>query len=316
MPRITCMLIAMPNATKRLFARTAGVTALTALVAVGLTAPRLRAQAPPAQSASPAAGKPAFEVASIKRNKPGGRAQGLQVQPGGRVTAYNMPLRYLIAPAYRLTPAQSRLISGAPDWIDSERYDLEAKAEGNFSEDQLVLMTQALLADRLKLKAHIETRQIPVYALVLAKPGKTGPHLVRHTDDAKCDPRGGGQPVSPNSVIPRAPCGGIRFLSVGGKTGVGGSTTMEILARNLNGDIDRPVLDRTGLTGDLTMEYTPELVRPGPNSQTGADAPVPDPSGPPSIFTALQQQLGLKLVPQTGPVDVLVIDHVERPSEN
>ena len=305
----------------RFFLSAAVFVAPAALVIVGLlTAPRLPGQSPPAQSAPSAADKPAFQVASIKRNKSGGRGQGLRVDPGGRVTAYNVPARLLILSAYRLTPTQSRLISGAPNWIDSERYDLEAKAEGNFLEDQLVLMLQALLADRLKLKAHIETRQLPVYALVLAKPGKTGPQLAPHTDDANCDPdpRGGGQPVSPNSVIPRAPCGGIRFLSVGGKTGMGGSTTMETLAWNLSGELDRAVLDRTGLTGDfdLTMEYTPELVRPGPNSQTAADAPLPDPSGPPSIFTALQQQLGLKLVPQTGPVDVLVIDHVERPSEN
>jgi uncharacterized protein (TIGR03435 family) len=169
-----------------------------------------------AQSQKITASSPTFEVASIKPNKSDGRPQGLRVEPGGRLTAVNVPVRLLIAPAYRLTPTQIRLISGAPDWIDSLHFDLDARAEGSFSENDLVLMEQALLADRFKLKAHFETRQLPIYALVLAKAGKTGPQLVPHKDDTNCvqDPRGGGEPVSPNSVIPRAPCGGIRLLKV------------------------------------------------------------------------------------------------------
>ncbi len=283
------------------------------MVAAGtLTVTRLRAQS------SASTDRPTFEVASIKLNKSGGRPQGLRVEPGGRVTAFNVPLRLLISPAYRLTPAQIRLISGAPNWIDSERYDLEAKAEGNFSEDKLVLMLQALLADRFKLKAHLETRQLPIYALVLAKAGKTGPQLVPHTDDAKCDPdpEGGGEPVSPNSDIPRAPCGGIRFLRVGERMGVGASTTMGIFARNLSGSVDRSVVDRTGLRGefDLTLEYTPELGQSG--SEPGVETSATDPSAPPGLSTALQEQLGLKLESATGPVEVLVIDHVEEPSPN
>jgi uncharacterized protein (TIGR03435 family) len=293
----------------------AGAAALAGAVAFGLvSAPQIWAQSTQTANVQ----LPSFEVASIKPNNSGGQAQGLRVQPGGRVTAFDMPLRFLIAPAYRLTPAQIRLISGAPAWIDTERFDLDARGQGNFSEDQLVLMLQALLADRFKLVAHLETRQLPVYALVPAKAGKIGPQITPHTDDAKCvqDPSGGGEPVGPNSVIPRAPCGGIRFLNVGGRMGVGASTTMEIFAANLSAAVDRPVVDRTGLNGqfDLTLEYTPELRQPA--SESGADATVSDSSAAPSIFTALREQLGLKLESQTGPVDVLVIDHVERPSEN
>lgn len=179
-------------------------------------------------------------------------------------------------------------------------------------------MLQALLADRFKLVAHHETRQLPMYVLVVSKPGKRGPQLVPHTDDAKCvqDPAGGGEPVSPDSVIPRAPCGGIRILRIGSREGVGASSTIEIFARALSGIVDRAVQDRTGLSGtfDLTLEFTPQLGQP--DSQSGAETSDSDSSVALSIFTALQDQLGLKLESRTGPLDVLVIDHVEEPSEH
>lgn len=292
---------------------------LAAMTVVGaLIATQLRVQTATPQSPSPTTTRTEFEVASIKPDKSGGPFQGLKVEPGGRVTAHNVSVRYLVSSAYRLTPAQIRMISGAPAWIDSERFDLEAKAEGNFSEDQLVLMAQSLLADRFKLKAHTETKQLPVYALVLASAGKTGPHLAPHTADAKCDPdpRGGGEPINANSVIPRAPCGGIRFLIDGGRMGVGASTTMNVFARNISGLVDRAVVDRTGLSGDydLALEFTPAPGQPG--SIPDVDANVVDSTAPPDIFRAIQEQLGLKLERETGPVDILVIDHIEELSAN
>jgi uncharacterized protein (TIGR03435 family) len=304
---------------RRRSVQAAGFALVTACFIFGFTnLVSTRAQSPAAERQTATGGNATFDVASIKPNHSGGRPQGLRVQPGGRLTAVNVPVRLLIAPAYRLTPTQIRLISGAPDWIDSQHFDLDARAEGNFSEDQLVLMEQALLADRFKLKAHFETRQLPVYALVLAKAGKTGPQLVPHKDDTNCvqDPEGGGEPIRTGSVIPRPPCGGIRLLKVGPRMGVGASCTMETFARILSGLAGRAVEDHTGLSGefDMALEYTPDIAGPGP--QGSIDGTPPNSSDAPSIFTALQEQLGLKLESRTGPVDVLVIDHIEQPSKN
>jgi uncharacterized protein (TIGR03435 family) len=301
--------------TRNLPSAAAGLAVLAVAVTLGCAmVPRVDAQS----EQSTVAPSPSFEVASIKPNKSDGRPQGLRVERGGRLTAVNVPVRLLIAPAYRLTPTQIRLISGAPDWIDSLHFDLDARAEGSFSEDDLVLMEQALLADRFKLKAHFETRELPIYALVLAKAGKTGPRLVPHKDDTNClqDPRGGGDPLSPNSVIPGAPCGGIRLLKVGGRMAVGASTTIDILARTLSGLVGRAVEDHTGLSGefDIALEYTPDVTQP--ITRDGVDVMSPASSDAPSIFTALQEQLGLKLESRTGSVDILVIDHIEQPSGN
>ena len=206
-----------------------------------------------------------------------------------------------------------------PDWANSEAFDIEAKAEGNPSREQISLMLQTLLADRFKLVVHLETRQLPIYALVLSKAGRMGPRLQPHSDATECLKLDPSRPVptSDFGVIPPPPppCG--RFMT-GTRRLAGNNVTLEMLAANLGAisSVDRPVVDRTGLSGgvDLTLEYMPQPAQPG--SLASADASAPDPSGPPLIFTALQEQLGLKLEPQTGPVQVLVIDHVEHPSEN
>jgi uncharacterized protein (TIGR03435 family) len=291
---------------RRLVIATAGFAAV--VVAGALTASRLRAQA--AQSGSPAADRPSFEIASIKPNKSEAGPTFGTMQPGGRWTATNVSPRLLITWAYLLSPAQSRLISAAPGWIDSEHLDIEAKATvSSPTKEQTAMMIQSLLADRFKLLVHFETRQLPVYALVLSKLGKTGPQLLRHSDSTKClDPSTG--PLLPTGDALPVFCGAFLGRTISGTTHiVANNTTVVKLAVNLSAHVDRVVVDRTGLSGafDLTLDYT---------EPPSAGASVPDTSGPPSLSTALQEQLGLKLVPQTGPVDVLVIDQIEEPSPN
>jgi uncharacterized protein (TIGR03435 family) len=294
------------------------------LVVCALTANRLQAQEHADQP--PSAGNSSsltFETASINPtiSKGGfhvldmGLPEGLEIHPGGQVTGEDIPLRLLIGIAYRLSPAQIRLISGLPPSIDSMRFDLEALPEQNPSQSQIASMMQALLADRFKLSAHHETREVRIYDLVAAKPGKLGPQVRIHTGDSQCsNPDIPAERETPDSVFPIPPCGSIRFLATGAVVGAAGTLSMERFAANLGGQVDRPVVDRTGLNGnfDLTLDYNPDLSQPDLTVVVSANPPYPPPA--PSIFVALQQQLRLKLVPDKGPVDILVIDHVEQPS--
>jgi uncharacterized protein (TIGR03435 family) len=295
------------------------IVVLAAILAGLLTSPLLRAQAPATD-----ADRPAFDVSSIKPSKSGGPyiGRGGNAPEPGRFRAVNITLRFLIANAYLLTPGESvTRIFGAPNWIDSESFDVEAKAEGNPSPDRMRLMLQSLLADRFKLALHHETRQLPVYALVLAKPGKMGLQLKPHSDDAKCvDPDAKAAPTRPRPGDPLpAFCG--EFAMFGAPPSLreaGNKITIAMLVEQLSNFVDRPIVDRTGLTGtyDATLEFAFAFKQGGAPDGT-ANAMIPsDPSGPPSIFTALQEQLGLKLESQKGPADVLVIDHVEEPSPN
>jgi len=287
------------------------------LVLSVLTASRIRAQAP---AASSGVTKPAFQVASIKPSKSGEQGTYLRRQPGGLYRATNVPLRALIASAYlNQFPPKGERMFGGPGWMDSEHFDIEAKAEGDPSREEENLMVQSLLEDRFKLVVHRETRQLPIYTLVVSKSGKTGPQLTAHSDDAKCTDPAAGPPPPPNpgEAMPSF-CGGFFMSSRGGDLRESGNRiTMDVLAQFLGQSVDRTVVDRTGLSGvfDFTLEFAPDL---GPGSQPGAAASAPssDTSAPPSIFTAIQEQLGLKLESQKGPVDVLVIDHVEEPSPN
>ena len=206
---------------------------------------------------------------------------------------------------------------GGPGWIDKQHFDIEARAEGNPSNEQERLMLQSLLEDRFKLMLHHETRQLPIYALVLSSPGKTGPQLIPHSSDAKCnDPVAEGplSPPKPGEPMP-AYCGGF-FMNAqpGDLRETGNKITMDMLVSFLNQSVDRTV-NRTGLSGafDFTLQFAPEL---GPGSQPGSGTSSPDPSAAPSLFTALQEQLGLKLESTRGPVDVVVIDNVQEPSPN
>ena len=269
---------------------------------------------------------PQFEVASIKPNKSGDGRVMIGMQPGGRFTATNVPLRMLIRNAYQLQDSQ---LVGGPDWITNERYDISAKAEdGVVSGPQppmgqpgpIQLMLRALLAERFKLVVHNEDREMPIFALVLNRPdGKLGPQLTK--SDVDCAAmmgrgRGNGRgPIPPPEPGQPMPCG----IRIGFGNMAVGSAPMSQVAASLSQFAGRIVVDKTGLTGayDMNLTWTPDNM---PQRPPGAPEPlvngVPiDPNGP-SLFTAVQEQLGLKLESQKAPIKVLVIDRAERPVEN
>jgi uncharacterized protein (TIGR03435 family) len=245
-----------------------------------------------------------FEAASVKPaspdNPPG---QGVSRAPGGRFTAVNAPLRFLIVYAYQL---QGHQLVGAPDWIANERFDIVAKMEGDpppivtAGPDPMRLATRALLADRFGLVVHRETRELDIYALTMAKPGgQPGRALKPSPEDcavmaaaARAAPAAPGPDGAPPFICGQSyGQGRIRFAGY----------PLSLFANGLSLNVGRAVLDRTGLTGNWAFEltYAPE--------------PSPD-SDAPGLFTAIQEQLGLKLESTKGPVEVLVIDSVARPT--
>ncbi|MEO8258616.1 MAG: TIGR03435 family protein [Acidobacteriota bacterium] len=303
--------------------------------AASLGRPNLRAQGPQADT-------PTFEVASVKPNKSG---EGF-IQVGGRggqFTITNAPLRLIIRNAYRLQDFQ---IVGGPGWLASDRFDIVAKSDPAATQEQTQAMVKALLAERFKLKVHTESRDLPLYALQLARSdGKLGPKIKAAAVDCAAlaasrrggpaggpgDPgpivRGGpGGPGGPGAPPPGGGPGGGRgpdspFGPCGIRIGPGSISAsgqpMAQLASSLSIWVNRTVVDRTGLAGsfDLELAWTPEQLPQGRGDPPpGAPALPPiDPNGP-SIFTAVQEQLGLKLDSQRGPVEVLVIDGVEPPT--
>ncbi len=284
-----------------------------------------------AQGDGPAARKVMqFEVASVKENKSDEKAHsnfplnsGPQYGPnGGVLSAHNMVLLQYIVFAYKPSSYQIKTLrTGLPEWARSAHFDVEARAESTAgrepSKDEMRLMMQALLADRFKLKVHHESREVPVFALVLAKPGKLGPKLRPHPAD---DPNCSKAPL-PDSVAGGYPaaCGAGASMpaSQPGLTAIGGrNVAMADFVQgltNLANGVERPVIDQTGLEGkyDFALEWSPDLGNGVPPGLDGA----PDPEGS-SFFGALREQLGLKLVAQKDMVDALVIDSVERPSGN
>jgi uncharacterized protein (TIGR03435 family) len=259
---------------------------LIVFAVVGVTV--LSAHVPPGQSA------PAFEVASVKTNTSGAAEGSLGPRPGG-YGATNVPLRIVIVRAYQLRPFQ---VVGGPSWIDSERFDLDARASASQSHDEVLAMLQALLAERFKLVVRRETREQPVYALVTARhDGLFGPQLKRSTTE--CSSRTAADPTGPCRM------GGSFTGRSGSLQGVGQPLTQ--LATHLGTAADRIVLDRTGLAGTFDFTLTWKSGGFGVSRVGAAD------DGP-SLFTALQEQLGLELEPARGPVEVLVIDSVARPT--
>jgi len=272
---------------------------------------RVRAQDQPASGTTFT-----YEVASIKPDKSGTNMVRVRTTADA-FSAENVPVKELIRLAYHVQDFQ---ISGGPGWIDSDHYDIEAKMDPSAAEQLQKLsqdermhatgqMLQALLAERFQLKLHRESREFPIYALVVAKngpklhgavPGDTYPNGIKGPDG-----------------IAHA---GMMMMGRGQLTAQ--ALPISSLVQMLSSQLSRTVLDKTGLTGkyDIALHWAPDdseapMLKPVPGGPPPQAAASADSSGP-SIFTALQEQLGLKLESQKGPVEVLIIDHVERPSEN
>jgi uncharacterized protein (TIGR03435 family) len=253
---------------------------------------------------------PSFEVASIKPNTSGDGRVMLMQQPGGRLNLVNVPLKLLIRNAYRVQDSQ---IAGGPDWLGTARFDIVAKAENpNASVEELQLMTRSLLADRFKLVVRSEKREMPIYAMVFARgDGRLGPQLQKSDTDCGSPSARPAGPPAPGQ-IPRC------AFTVGFGNVKARGTTLRALATTLSTFAGRIVVDRTALTGgyDVELTWTPDQTPRAQGDQPPQvnGAPI-DPNGP-SLFTALQEQLGLKLESTKGPVDVLVVDRAEKPTED
>jgi uncharacterized protein (TIGR03435 family) len=272
-------------------------------VVIALTA------AAPAQSPE----QPSFDVASVKQNTTGNDSGQWGIMPPtpGRLRIANTPLRFILHYAFQIRDHQ---LIGAPDWIDSTSFDISATypSDPPRTEDDRRAMLRTLLADRFGLTTHRERRKMPIYVLVMArKDGRPGPHLVPSTID--CDqwiaekrPQLGAESSSPVAPGGKRPVCRIlttrRFISAG-------TQTMQQLADVLQVLAGRPVADRTGLTGafDFDLQWTS-----GPIA-LAAGTPSPTDDGP-SIFAALQEQLGLRLERGRAPFDVVIVDAVRRPT--
>jgi uncharacterized protein (TIGR03435 family) len=246
------------------------------------------------QTGSPAAqdSRPGFAVASVKRTDLSlGQQIDMKALPGGTLTATAVTLKFLITVAYGVQNVQ---ISGGPGWIDTEKFDILAKpAEGQKLDVRPML--QSLLEDRFQLVVRHESKDQQVYELVQKKPGQLGPGL-KPSEIAECPTA----PREPGAI----PCGG--FLLLDGRL-TGQRVTLGNLGSPLSRIVGRTVMDATGIssTFDVTVEWTPD----------GRAATKPD-EALPSIFTALEEQLGLKLQPAKRPLEMLVIERAEKPSVN
>jgi uncharacterized protein (TIGR03435 family) len=268
--------------------------ALFFLTAIALGCAEMLAQGRPA--ATPADQPPTeFEVASIKRNSGADSSSSMRSEVNGRQVLTNVSARTIVSQAY---PSRgSNQIVGLPAWAESEHYDVIVKADKRRPRDEQLPMWRTLLADRMKLMAHYESREEATYDLVFARGDRRlGPQL----KPATCTP-GATAPGTP-------PCTG--FIMAATHLQVP-RTTLGGLAGLLRQGAGRLVVDKTGLDG----QYAVDLSYAPPQSGSSAAA-APNPGDAPDFFTAVQEQLGLKLVPSTSQVEVLVIDRIERPEEN
>jgi uncharacterized protein (TIGR03435 family) len=281
--------------------------------------------------------KPAFEVASIKPSPPpaGGRIRiGMNGGPGtpdpGRYTCTFCTLLMLITQAYDVP----RFQISAPDWLDDVHFEIVAKVPRGATKEQFRLMLQTLLAERFKLTLHREKKDMPGYQLLVAK---NGPKLKESMEDPESNADAAGPPPLPAGppkmdkdgypILPHRQ-GTMMFMGIGRARMQAEKETLEHFATQLSGLVGKPVTDATGLKGkyDFTLTFAPEpgqgfLTRlpPPPGGPPGPDAgtPATPQDSLPTVFTALQEQLGLKLEQKKGPVDTLVIDHAEKvPTEN
>ena len=242
---------------------------------------------------------PSFDVVSIKRNISGSQDITINAPNGTAYNVRNTPMRGTIMRAY-----QVKNLAGVPAWVDDERYDITAKSTGTPDANEVSAMLRTMLAERLKLTGHIEPREISVYALVVSRPGHPGLKpvaldcdAVRTTRDAAV--KAGQTPVPAANGAPLC-----NYSWFGGAISSGG-IPLQTFAGLLDYVAGRIVVDQTRLTGryEFTLRFTP------PGTQPAGD-------GSPDFFTAIQEQLGLRLDATRSPVDTFVIDHIERPTEN
>ena len=318
------------SVSKKLSLTLAGAAAVAVPIVIGiLNAPAIRAQSAPPST-------PKFEVASIRPGCAGG-GPGKSIdtkQKGGGAIPASSPGRLsvcgplaqdmggLIQKAYgrfangrRNPPWAVVPVEGGPAWVQTDPYLISARAEDDASLELMQgPMLQALLEDRFKLKMHRETREVPVYALTVAKGGSK----LQPFKEGACVPTDFSQvPYIPDSA--QKNCNDmIRFLTPPKLSVEGQGANLEVITFLLGRIMDRPVIDKTGLTGmfDFHLEFAADQSTPVDLPPALTPPEPADPSGAPSIFSAIQEQLGLKLEPAKGPRDFLVIDRVERPSEN
>jgi uncharacterized protein (TIGR03435 family) len=270
-----------------------------------------------AQTAS--AQDPRFDVVAIKRNTSGSAGAMLAVQPDGHVSVRNLPVSAIITRSYGIQAFQ---LAGAADWMQTERFDIDAKpADGAVvTGDAINAMLRAMLADRFKLQARHDARDSAIYELVLARSDRRlGEKLRQTSGDCIASRNGGPAPGGPPAADPaliRAgdpiPCGTI--MSGGNRIAAGGET-MTRLATLIAPRVQRTVVDHTGLTGlyDFDLQFQPEPPAAGATGPLRMYFVAVD---VPPLMTAIQEQLGLKLQPTRGPAEYLVIDRIERPSED
>jgi uncharacterized protein (TIGR03435 family) len=306
------------------------------LLAAWIAITALRGQPPDRTDWEKAAGgKMSFEVASIRLAKPGTFTMpaffldlGDAKPPGGRFSG-SWPLAFYISFAYKLEYFQGETLGAQlPKWAHDE-YVIDAKADGNRTKDQMRLMMQSLLADRFKLRVHFESKEVPVLALILVTPGKLGPKLHPHSEGPPCpDSFEMINPfTTPPPPLPKAgdvwppQCGTAgEVLGTLDGTRIGArNTTMGLLAQDIYsygsrlGEVDKPVVDRSRLQGrfDYKLELPAGIISLIPKPLNPDDPPKGTP-----VLNAVRQQLGLKLVRSRGEIPTLMIDHVEKPSEN
>lgn len=256
-----------------------------------------------AATAAGGAQAPAFDAVSIKVNASGEQNSSFGGRPGG-IQVRNNTLRSIIRNIWNLNALQ---IVGGPSWIDETRFDIVATAPGNPTRDQMIAMAKTMMAERFKLVVHTETRPIPIYALMLTRAdGKLGPNL-RPSSLTDCNPP---TPPAPGTPRPPAPpqLAGVDIPACGTNTNSGilraGGVRLDSFTRNMANAAGRIIIDKTGLTGafDMVLRFNPD-----PNNPS---------SDLPTLFAAVQEQLGLKFDAQTAPAEVLVVDSAEKPTEN
>jgi uncharacterized protein (TIGR03435 family) len=281
-----------------------------------------------------------FEVASVERNK----AEPAQENPpysnfplgpgdaytktGGLFVARNMQLIAYIQFAFKVMPNQAQSLQAhLPSWVNSERFDIVARAEGDPTKDQMRLMIRSVLEERFRMVWRRETQEVSVLALTMVKPGVFGPMLLPHPADAVCSiwfatPKGADigpppPPTTPDGKFPTV-CGGLVGIpsSKPGSSRIGGrDVSMALIASTLKfiGNLDRPVLDQTGLKG--TYDFSLECTRESMSAPAPGENAVQEDAGS-TFLQALREQMGLKLQSTKGPLETVVIDHIEQPSEN